>query len=565
MAYYPTQRDIDALAFPEKILYTKILLLNDNFQTIYEMQYEFISGQLSTNVDSDIRNTFSMTLAVINSNVGIEEDKLLWINRFVKVFVGVKVPFPVDTVYDRGGISTIEGTQEDEVLWYDKGIFVMTDYNYIPQTGQLNINCSDLVCKLNGEVDGSLETLEYVIYEKDKWTIRDAIIDTLTGKTPFKKYNIVDMPKLIPHDLEFSASDSVWTILTKLRDLYSGYEMFFDVDGTFVCKKVSTLESDPVILDDSILQYLYISETDNGVLRDIRNVSRVWGKCLDTDYFTEKCEYDEKTNTYKAHFYGIALEDDDGSKTLPTSTKFAVKISNVNTKDAPKIAIYNAEKEGEKETLVGTYDITDSLEKSVTKDFFIANRSFVFRFRRKAMYVLGQYQITAINKLRNTEPTEEEKKADITKHNCDDITYTVIENSPFAIERIGERLKTCSGGEYDDIQAIDDCVTRAEYETWLSAKVVYTITLDMIYIPWLQGNEKLRFTLAATGETKDWVVTSINSSYPYGTMSLTLAEFSPLYNFETEEDKSEDKTENETEDKKDDKTDSAETDKKEMN
>lgn len=541
MAYYPTQRDIEALSFPEKILYTKVLLLNDNFQTVYEMEYEFVSGQLSTNVDSDIRNTFSMTLAIIDSNVCIEEDKLLWINRFVKVFVGVKVPFPTDALYTYGDLVAVEDNKNknDEILWYDKGIFVMTDYNYNPQTGQLNINCSDLVCKLNGEVDGSLEALDYVIYEQDKWTIREAIIETLTGKTSFTKYNIVDMPKVIPYDLEFSASDSVWTILTKLRDLYAGYEMFFDTDGTFVCKKVSTLESDPVILDDSILQYLYISETDNGVLKDIRNVSRVWGKCLDTDYFTEKCEYDESANTYKAHFYGIAIEDDDGTKTLPTSTKFAVKIGKTNTKGAPKIAIYNAETEGGTETLIGTYDITNSSEENVEKSFFIENSSFVFRYRRKSMYVLGQYQITAVNKLRNTQPTNEEKQADIKKHACDYITYTVIENSPFAIERIGERIKTCSGGEYDDIQAIDDCITRAEYETWLSAKVVYTITLDMVYIPWLQGNEKLRFTLAATGETKDWVVSSIQSYYPYGTMSLTLTEFSPLYNFEVEDDSTE--------------------------
>lgn len=85
MAYYPTQEDIRALFFTEKIWYVKIVLLNDKFQHVYEMKHEFISGSLSTNVDSDIRNTFSMTLGVVNKAVGIEEDKLLWINRFIKV------------------------------------------------------------------------------------------------------------------------------------------------------------------------------------------------------------------------------------------------------------------------------------------------------------------------------------------------------------------------------------------------------------------------------------------------------------------------------------------------
>lgn len=535
MAYYPTQADIDALSFPEKTLYAKILLLNDNFQTIYEMNHEFISGEMSINVDSEIRNTFSMTLAVTDRNVGIEEDKLLWINRFIKVIVGVKVPYPTNNLYTYNGIDVIKPTRNDDILWYDKGIFVLTDYSYNPQNGTLSVNCSDLVCRLNGEVGGALEGFEPIVYAEDGITIREAIINTLIQLTPFKKYNIADMPKPIPYDLEFSNTDTVWTILTKLRDLYAGYEMFFDVDGTFVCKKVSTLESDPVVLDDSILQKLYISEIDNGVLKDIRNVSKVWGKCLDTDYSTEKCEYDEATNTYKAHFWGIALEDDKGKKVLPTSTKFAVKIPKVCTKDAPKIAIYNADVEGGTETLVETYDITDSSEQTVKKDVFVENTSFVFRYRRKSMYMLGEYQIVAVHKLRNTKPTEEERFDDIKKHGCDHVDYTIIPDSPFGIERIGERLKVCSGGQYDDIQAIDDCQDRAEYEVWLSAKVVYTISLEMIYIPWFQGNEKIRFTLSATGEVKDWVVQSISTSYPYGTMSLSLTEFSPLYNFEVEE------------------------------
>lgn len=185
--------------------------------------------------------------------------------------------------------------------------------------------------------------------------------------------------------------------------------------------------------------------------------------------------------------------------------------------------------------MISTYSITDSLEEPVKKDFFIENKTFVFRYRRKTMYVLGQWQIVAMNILRNTEPTTEEKEADIKQHGCDDITYTIIPDSPFAIEKIGKIVKVCSDGEYDKIQAIDDCITRAEYENWLSAKIAYTVNLEMIYVPWLIGNEKIRFTIASTGETKDWVVQSINASLNNGTMTLSMTEFSPLYNFDVEE------------------------------
>ena len=516
MPYYPTQEDINVLSFNEKTWYVKIILLNNKFQRVHEMKYEFISGSLSTNVDSDIRNTFSMTLGVINKSVGIEEDKMLWINRFVKVQIGMSVPY-------WGG----------EIKWYDKGIFVMTDYNYNVQASTLTINCSDLVCILNGDVGGSLEGLETIIYPAEAKDIREAIIETLTGLSPFQKYYVANMPKPIPYDLEFGATDTVWTILTKLRDLYPGYEMFFDTDGTFICRQVATVVEDPVVLTNNVLEKLYISETDNGVLKDIRNVSKVWGKCLDTDYFTDNCTYNADTNIYSAHFTGIALNTDDNS--LPTSTKFAVKIPAVNAADGARIAIYNKPADSETESLVGTFAITNSNEEAIKKDFFLENTSFVFRYRRKSMYVLGQYQIFAVNKLRNTAPSEQEKQDDIDKHGTTDIDYYIIPDSPFAIERIGERMKAFQGGEYDDIEAIDDCITRARYETWLAAKVVYTVTLEMVFIPWLQGNEKIQFRLAATEEIKDWIVQSISSEHPSGVMTLTLVEFSPLFNFEVTE------------------------------
>lgn len=508
MAYYPTQEDIEALYFSEKIWYVRLVLLNDKFQKVYEMKHEFISGSMSTDINSDIRNTFSMTLGVINKNVGIAEDKLLWLNRFVKVYIGCKVPY------------------WDEVMYYDKGIYVLTDYSYDITSTTLQINCSDLVCFLNGDVAGSLEGLDNTIYQEEKYTIRDAIIETITGLTPFQKYYVADMSKPIPHDLEFGATDTVWSILTTLRDLYPGYEMYFDVDGTFVCKEIATQESDPIVLDNTLLQKLYTNETDNGVLSGVRNVSKVWGKCNDTDYFTETCTYDTTSNTYSAHFTGIALNDD-GS--LPTSTKFAVKMPVTNSAAGAKLAIYNEPSSDKSETLVGTFPITNSSEKEIEEKFFLDNTSFVFRYRRKGMYVLGQYQIFAVNILRNTEPSEEEKKADIAYHGTTDIVYTIVPDSPFSVEKIGRRAKTFQGGEYDDIQAIDDCITRAKYETWLAAKVVYTITLNMVYIPWLQGNEKVSFRLAATDELKDWIVQSISCEHPSGVMTLTLTEFSPLY------------------------------------
>jgi len=185
--------------------------------------------------------------------------------------------------------------------------------------------------------------------------------------------------------------------------------------------------------------------------------------------------------------------------------------------------------------LVGLYNITNSLEEAIEANFFVANSTFVFRYRRNSMYALGQWQIQAVNKLRNTKPTLDEKKADVKKHHCDHISYTIAPDSPFAIEKIGERLKSFQGGEYDDIQAVDDCVARAEHETYLSSRIGCTVTLDMVYIPWLQGNEKVRFKYSESGEIKDWIIKNISSDHPNGTMNVTMEEFYPYYSLSTNE------------------------------
>ena len=56
--------------------------------------------------------------------------------------------------------------------------------------------------------------------------------------------------------------------------------MFFDLDGTFICRKVNVKNSDPVVLDDTVLQQIYVSETDTADIKSVRNVTKVFGKCI---------------------------------------------------------------------------------------------------------------------------------------------------------------------------------------------------------------------------------------------------------------------------------------------
>lgn len=309
--------------------------------------------------------------------------------------------------------------------------------------------------------------------------------------------------------------------------------MFFDIDGAFVCRAKASTNDAPNVLTNEILDGLVITENSSTDLTQIRNVVKVWGKCLDTDYFTENVTYDSGTNTYTAKFNDIAINTDG---TLPTSAKFAVKIPSANEKDSPKLKIYSATTGSgtNTEKLIDTYEITNSLEENIKKETLIKNASFVFRYRRGTMYLLGQWQIVAINILMNRTPTKALITANKEKYGCDDISYTISPLSPFSVEKLGEQFKQCEGGEYDNIQAIDDCITRAEYECWLSSRLHCNTTIETIMIPWLIGNEKVLYTLKSNAEEKVFIVTGISISVLNCTSVLTLSEFYPQYNFDIE-------------------------------
>ena len=109
--------------------------------------------------------------------------------------------------------------------------------------------------------------------------------------------------------------------------------------------------------------------------------------------------------------------------------------------------------------------------------------------------------------------------------------YTVNPDSPFCREYIGERMKVFSGGNCDNIYSEQLAFERAEYENWQLARTTYSLSLNTVYVPFLYGNEKIQYRLKSTNEVKEWIVKKISVSWLSGTMSITLAEFYPLYPF----------------------------------
>ena len=511
--YYPTQEDINILTQPIHVVSVNIYLLDLSLKTMGTVAGTLLSEDMSVDVDSEIRKTFSLSFAVKNGNIDVGEDKNFWLNRLVKIEYII--------VNQSTGAS----------IKYNRGVFILTDYSieWSDSSYTMSLNLNDQVSMYNGDISGTLGEfggITTIIPEKDCDTVRDAMLYVceLAGIT---EYSIGEANKDFPYDLEFSVSQTFWDMIAEVRDLYPGWEAFFDTDGRFIFQEIPTCENDSIVLDASVLKNLTFDESISVDMLGVKNVTKVWGKCIECDYYADSVEY--SNGTYTATFSSLPVEDD-GS--LSTGVKLAVPITPTNA-DKPKLVVKNKVDGSVKNTW--TFDMVNDDEENLKEKVLEDNCTYVFRHRRKKMFLMGQWQIVAVCILVASEPTEEEKNNDYETKKTKNIQYIVNPDSPFCREYIGERIQSLSGGDCDDIESEQKAKERAEYENWRSARTSYSLTLNCVYIPFLYGNEKIAYTLKSTGEEKEWIVKRISGSWLSHTMNLTLAEFYPLYPFIVED------------------------------
>ena len=278
-----------------------------------------VSGSMSINSESDVRRTTNFIVQpTLTEHLRLTEDSLLWLNKDIRMFVG------------------LYNCRTKQYKYYPLGCYVYTDTSgtYDAVTNSLTINCGDFMKKLDGTKNGQLGALiiKYPAYEEDEETgepikyniIREAVIETLEKLARITNHRIDDIGEFyampehnddwqkyrqenadtwnsIPFDQEFSAGCSVLSILITFRDLYPNYEMFFDLENnTFICQMIPSCYEDDIILDNSFLQKVLISENTSVDMTTVRNICEVWGKVIEADFYSEKCSY--TNNIYNARW-----------------------------------------------------------------------------------------------------------------------------------------------------------------------------------------------------------------------------------------------------------------------
>lgn len=302
MSYTVQQRDISILSQLERRVYVQVEVLNKHFKTVFRVDGQMIQDDYSQDAESDIRKTYNITMQVADPAVLVGRGKAVWLDKYIRLTVGI---------YD---------SVTDELLLYPQGIYCFSEaaYNFDAQTNQLTLSCVDRMGELTGERGGKISGPGTQIPAGS--SIRSAMISTVTQLGSIEKYRIDDMDgNAVPYDLEYSCGSFVYDIISELRDLYPGWETFFD-DDVFVCQKYPTYESDPVVMNADIISKLLISESPTYPFKEVFNVVEVWGKCGETENYSESVSVGAKsiqvdygdTVTYirNSECYGLKLDED---------------------------------------------------------------------------------------------------------------------------------------------------------------------------------------------------------------------------------------------------------------
>jgi len=527
-----------------------IEVLDSNQKIIDTLNCGLTGGSMSINGQSDVRRTGNFVVQpTLKEKIKLTENSLLWLNKDIRMSVGLYNP------------------RTKEYKYYPLGCYVYTDTSgiYDATNDNLTINCADFMKKLDGTKNGQLGALiiSYPAYKENEETgevieyniIRNAVIETLEKLARITNHRIDDigefyaMPEhnedwqkyreenadtwnTIPFDQEFSSGCSVLSILITFRDLYPNYEMFFDMeDNTFICQMVPSCYEDDIYIDNSFLQRALISENTNVDMTTVRNICEVWGQVIEADFYNEECSY--SNNTYSSTIAGYEEGYYNGDV-------IALKIPTVN-QEGSQLNINN----------FGVIPIlNEANEESIKAGELKPNEIYAFKIKKKRVdkqdvikaYLLGQWQVHAINVLTNgkksgqfvTSSDGEEyelySKEYFQKfYNCERVDMTIIANSPFTVQKLGEIPDIKVSGEFDNITSNDLAADRAKWENWKNCRLTDNITITTVLLLFLDVNKKVSYKRSDSDVEHQYIISSISHDFAGFTTTITMYRFYPLY------------------------------------
>ena len=253
--------------------YIRLELLDFQYNIVDELSGNMTKCSINVDSNSDLRRSCDLGFVVTTSTFDIKAGSKLWLDKFVRPYVGY------------------ENMRTGEIQWYNQGIYLVNNpqWSYNASTNEISMQALDLMSKLTGLRNGNLEGIPTVIAKDEN--VREAIIKTieLGGFTKYiceecKTKDGTIVP--VPYDIEIDVGGTVYDILSSLRDIMPNYQIYFDINGVFHYEPIPLAYDDPVLIDDDLFNNVLISENINTDFESVKNYVEVLGHTWDVDYYS---------------------------------------------------------------------------------------------------------------------------------------------------------------------------------------------------------------------------------------------------------------------------------------
>ena len=149
--------------------FIKLYILDFTLNIVDEISGNLIGLDITIDANSDIRRTCNVNLVVNDASFDIQSGGKIWIDKYIRPYVGYENVFTKD------------------IQWYNQGTYLINNpsWDYDGETNTLKFQGIDMMSRLTGLRNGALEGIPHVISEGEN--VRNAIINTL-NLVNIKKY-----------------------------------------------------------------------------------------------------------------------------------------------------------------------------------------------------------------------------------------------------------------------------------------------------------------------------------------------------------------------------------------
>ena len=451
--------------------FIKLYILDFTLNIVDEISGNLIGLDITIDANSDIRRTCNVNLVVNDASFDIQSGGKIWIDKYIRPYVGYENVFTKD------------------IQWYNQGTYLINNpsWDYDGETNTLKFQGIDMMSRLTGLRNGALEGIPHVISEGEN--VRNAIINTL-NLANIKKYIVSECMNTdgaiqpVPYDITIEQGGTIYDILKALRNILPQYQIYFDSNGVFHYEQIPFGDNEPIILNDDLLGNIVISENINTDFENVKNYIEVYGRTHDIDNYAVNVTINGTNITLDIPSLTTIYDGVMVGFTMPSNVNGNIMIG-INQQSKLNLVDENGNQ------------IT-----ALSKDNYYV---IVYQASNSNWLFLGHNQAYAIAKDNNPE-------------------------SPFYVNGTAGIIRiVLYGGEYDNIVSDNLAQQRANIELYWRCRLQDSISLSLIPIPWIDVNYIIEYTTAHSMGTYKYMIQSVSVNYESNEMTINANRYYPYY------------------------------------